>query len=86
MTTKEMIAVARKCGDRTTKCKDCAMFEYDANCISRLLNMFADRMEMALECIPRSCTTCWYESHKLSENPCCDCNHDKWIWRGEDNG
>lgn len=48
MKTTELIATARKCGDRTMKCKaECPMYAYDANCTTRLLNALADELEKA---------------------------------------
>ena len=46
MKTSELIAIARKCGDRTTNCeRECPMYGKGEDCTTRLLNALAGVIE-----------------------------------------
>lgn len=48
MNTETLVAIARKCGDRTVNCKkECPYYNHDANCLTRLLHDMADKLEQS---------------------------------------
>ena len=44
MNTKELIETARKCGQRTTDCRDCSL-NGQIDCLLTLANALADKLE-----------------------------------------
>lgn len=42
----DIVEIARRCGDRAINCeKECPYFTKDENCVSKLLNDLADKIE-----------------------------------------
>ena len=90
MKTTELIAIARKCGDRATNCKrECPMYGNGEGCATRLLNALATKLEMAMVVVTgigRVCSTCIYSGQDAEKLPCSSCAplvYDKWQWKGD---
>lgn len=85
MKTAELIQIARKCGQRTTDCKDCPLNGRE-DCLVYLSGQLADKLEMAVEDLNKrqNCGTCRDREKPAEEHTqCWKCGLRQWRWRGD---
>ena len=85
MKTAELIQIARKCGQRTTDCKNCPL-DGKEDCRQYLFKELADKLEMAVEDLNKqqSCETCRDREMPAKEHTrCWKCGLRHWRWRGD---
>ena len=89
MKTDELIKAARKCNSYGRSClgeDDCPFYLYD-NCSVELANALADKLEMTISDINKSCMTCKHGRETLDNSPCYGCltagYRKNWQWRGD---